>query len=107
MQQPREGGSLWSADAWSRFGSLFFDPRLSGQLNDSAIRSECEEARWQVSAQGPDHVIDYQSGSEHPHSKGSSLWSADAWSRFGSLFFDPRLSGQLNDSAIRSECEEA
>src|SRR5262249_10105 len=38
---------------------------------------------------------------------GSSPWSADARSRFGSQLFDPRHSGQPSDSSIRSVCAEA
>src|SRR5215475_14626835 len=67
------GGSLWSAAAWSRFGSPLIDSPLPRRLNYSLVRSGCKETGRPVPAKGLGQRIDYQSGSKQPHSKGCRI----------------------------------
>src|SRR5215813_4729437 len=67
------GGSLWSAAAWSRFGSPLLDSPLPRRLNYSLVRSGCKEARRPVLVKDLGQRIDYQSGSKQPHSKGCRI----------------------------------
>src|SRR5262249_25534654 len=61
--------SLWSADAWSRFGSRFRDPDLALKLAKCPPRTHCGLRYPSVVRKVADQRIDYQRGSKHPHSK--------------------------------------
>src|SRR5215813_11363567 len=57
-----------------------------------------------VSAQGPDHGIDYQSGSKHPHSKGSAVHRHSGRSSLLSLWSCSRKMASAlatNSSSVR------
>src|SRR5262245_56762913 len=56
------GGSLWSAVAWNRFGSHLRVLQTSGTGDTSGLPfNHCQSIE-----------VDYQSGSKQPHSKGSA-----------------------------------
>src|SRR5262245_13061897 len=67
------GDSLWSASAWSRFGSQLVDSLLRRHLNDRSIRRDGGKSAWPVSEKCPGQGNDYQSGSKRRRSKISAI----------------------------------